>query len=148
MSILSVLTIKPVLYVAGLLALLCIGEGVALRVQSALHRAAITKVEADLDRWRNDAAVAKAKESELIEANDGWQITAEKLQIRLKEEQQQCVALAARNDKAIAAAKADAADADAALKSFVARYDAAVRKPDCASALHALTTSCPSLEGY
>lgn len=148
MSLLSKLTVKPLLYAVGILALLCAVEGTALYVQAVRYSADATTAKAELDQWRNSYATAATKASELAVANAGWQGTVSQLQAQLAAEQKQCAALVARNDKAIAAARAEAADADAALKTFVDRFAAAQRKPDCASALHALAASCPSLEGY
>ncbi|TAA45649.1 hypothetical protein [Pseudoxanthomonas winnipegensis] len=148
MTLASGLTVKPLLYAVGVLALLCVGEGVALYVQAVRHGAAASTAKTESDQWRNSYAAAATKASELVVANAGWKSTAGELQAQLAAEQKQCAALTARNDKAVAAARAEAADADAALKTFVDRFAAAQRKPDCASALHALAASCPSLEGY
>ncbi|TAA18201.1 hypothetical protein EA658_13700 [Pseudoxanthomonas winnipegensis] len=148
MNLLSGPMVKLLLYAIGALALLCVVEGAALYVQAVRHREAATTAKAESDQWRNSYATAATKASELVVANAGWKSTAGELQAQLVAEQKQCAALTARNDKAIATARAEAADADAALKTFVDRFAAAQRKPDCASALHALAASCPSLEGY
>jgi hypothetical protein len=148
MSLLSKLAVKPLLYAVGILALLCAGEGIALYVQAVRHSTEAATAKAESDQWRNSYAAAATKSSELAVANIGWQDTVSQLQAQLASEQKQCAALAARNDQAIATARAEAADADAALKTFVDRFAAAQRKSDCAAALHALAASCPSLEGY
>ncbi|HET7655747.1 MAG TPA: hypothetical protein VFK18_01970 [Luteimonas sp.] len=151
MSLVGKLTVTPLLYACGALALLCVGLGTAL----ALARAEVRTVTAEAgatyeelqsaqverDAWKDKANAASS-------ANASCTQGIESLTVTLDRQQKACRAAQAANQQAIAAARAEAADADAALQRFIAQFRAQTPETDCGRALAALDTVCPALEGY
>lgn len=145
------LTVVPLLYACGALLLLAIG----LSVKIAL-------LGSDLDTAIADKGKAEAERAAVITERESWKGRADELQAAngaygtalntMHQQLQLCQGEATRIEsegrKAVAAARAEAADADAALKHFTAQFQAESRKPGCAAALAALDAACPALQGY
>jgi hypothetical protein len=151
MSILGKLSVKPLLYVIVVL-LLAIG-GLWLRLAmvgaerdtaQAQVSAAQSKVESvttERDAWKNAAQGN-------LQANSAANNAIDTLKGLLDQQQQQCSAMRTANDKAVANARAQAQDADNALRLFTAKFQTESRKPDCAQALKAMEGACPALRDY
>lgn len=151
MSLLSRLTVTPLLYACGALLVLALGLGVALKMERADTRAA----EADTatavaqrdsavterDAWKADAIAATA-------ANAAWEKTALALQAEMQRQQEEARLSEAANQQAIAAARAAYLDADRTLDKFVRQFQTESRKPQCAQALAAMEAACPALRNY
>lgn len=145
------LTVTPLLYAVGLLLLVVIGLSVKLAlVASDLDTAAAEKATAmetakrtatERDAWKDKANAA-------ADANASCSDGIESLSFMLERQQQACTANQVANQKAIAAARADAADADATLQRFVGQFRKQTPETNCGRALAALDTACPALEGY
>ncbi|UZW62755.1 hypothetical protein [Lysobacter enzymogenes] len=149
------ISVKPLLYVIAALGLLLVltnvGWGLhasALDLQrdvavankdSALALADALKVERDA--WKNKAG-------ELKVANLASQKTVDHLKAELELAQGEKRRLQAEGQEAVAAAQAEANDADHALRDFINRYAQQLRNADCAGALSVVQQSCPALEGY
>lgn len=148
---LAKLTVTPLLYACGVLLAVVLGMGVKIALLgSAVDTAqakqqtaeeALDRVSTERDAWSNAAEGA-------ANANKQADAAIESLRLTLEQQQQQCAATQSANDKAIAAARSAAADADAALKHFTAQFQSESRKPVCGAALAALDAACPALQGY
>lgn len=148
MSLLSSLTVKPLLYAVGVLLLVVVGEAGALVVQHYRHVAAIAEASSQSDGWRVSYSASNAKVQELTTANAGYGQTVATLQAALKEAQDQTTTIRQQGDLALAAAQAQADDADRTLKTFMARYATQVKETTCAQALLHVEAACPALTGY
>lgn len=151
MSILSRFTVTPLLYAIGALLALSIGLGIALKVQASK----VTTAQAERDTavaerqttttereaWKQSAAGLRV-------ANAAYGTAVADLIARLEESQRENRRISEAGQKAIAAAQAEALDADRTLKLFTAKFQTESRKPTCARALEALGNACPNLEGY
>jgi len=104
---------------------------------TAMRDAALTEKQA----WKNKAG-------ELEVANLATQKTIGYLQTELQRSQGERRRLEAAGQHAVAAAQAEAADADRTLKTFIARYAQQLSNPDCAGALAVLQQACPAMSGY
>jgi hypothetical protein len=151
MNLISKLTVTPLLYACGALLVAVVGLAIALKVaggkvDTAQAHQATAESRRDTaiterDAWKAKTADLRAANTAVVAANDS-------LRAELARQQQQCSDNAAANQRAIAAARADAADADRTLKAFTAKFQIESRKPTCARALDALGAACPALEGY
>ncbi len=148
---LAKLTVTPLLYTIGVLLAVLIGMSVKLALissdldtavsQKATAEEAVRRVGTERDSWKDKANAASS-------ANDSCTQGIESLSVTLDRQQKACRAAQAANQKAIAAARAEAADADATLQRFVAQFRAQTPETDCGRALAALDAACPALEGY
>jgi cell division protein FtsL len=150
-SLLAKFTVKPLLWSSGMLLLACIGLSLALVVANSKRDTA--QAERDTAIAERDTAVTereahKQRSGELQLANAAYGDVVKELQAALKEAQGENRRISAEGQRAIAAAQAEAADADRTLKAFTAQFQAESRKPNCARALAALGQACPALEGY
>lgn len=155
MSLIQSLSIKPLLYVIAALALFLLLSNLGWWVH-----ASSLDLRADVAEANKDSALAvldartaerdawKNKARELEVANLASQKTVEHLMVELKNAQGEQRRLLEEGQKAVAAAQAEAADADRALKNFVDRYARQISNPDCAGALAVVQQACPALEGY
>ncbi|HZF97081.1 MAG TPA: hypothetical protein VEY92_02350 [Pseudoxanthomonas sp.] len=151
MSLLATLTVKPLLYVAGAQLLVIIGLMVALRLaharvdiaqaQTEVAAAHQSRAERERDAWKQDAQSATA-------ANSEWKSVVELLKAELRRAQLDMRLMDEASRKAVATARAEADDADRALKRFTGQFQVESRKPSCARALASLEASCPALSGY
>lgn len=151
MSIVSRFTVTPLLYACGALLLVCLGMGVALKLQAGkldLANAQLDTLTAGLlaahterDAWKHTAQGATS-------ANAAATAAIASLKAALQQQQQAMRDNASANARAIAAAQADAADADRTLQLFTAKFQRDSRKPDCARALAELDAMCPTLKDY
>lgn len=151
MSILSRLTVTPLLYACGALLALSISLGVALQVQGAKVDTAVAQRDtavADRNTARTSRDAWKQRASELSSANAAYDVAIKGLGRVLKECQGENARISAAGEKAVAAAHAEARDADRTLKAFTAKFQSESRKPTCARALEAVGNACPNLEGY
>ncbi len=110
-------------------------------VQLQLARAEIQSLTAAKD-------ACAAHTSELAASNLASQQAIDQLRQALAAAQGETQRLQAEGRKAIASAQARAEDADRALKTFIDRYAAQIKNPDCAGALNTVQHACPALEGY
>lgn len=151
MSILSRLTVTPLLYACGALLALSLGLGVALKMAHSDSRAAKADTATavaqrdsavtERDAWKADAVAATA-------ANAAWEKTAQDLQAEIQRQQDEARRSEAANQQAIAAARAAYLDADRALDKFTRQFQTESRKPHCAQALSAMEAACPALRDY
>lgn len=151
MSILSKLTVTPLLYAVGVLLVACLalGGGWWSAAKTADVAAAnLASSQAQLEATEVAATAWKAKANAAAEANDSCTHGIESLTLTLDRQQKACRATQAANQQAIAAARAEAADADATLKRFVGQFRRQTPDTDCGRALAALDAACPALEGY
>lgn len=151
MSIVARLTVTPLLYACGVLLLVIAGLGVKLALVDGARDSAVSAQHA-----------AEANTRTAITERDAWKQTAQgatsanaaaaaaiaSLKRALQQQQQAARDNAAANAHAIAAARADAADADRTLQLFTAKFQRDSRKPDCARALAELDAMCPTLKDY
>ncbi|MBD9368853.1 hypothetical protein [Xanthomonas sp. XNM01] len=148
MSLVSKLTVKPLLYVAG-------GLFAALVATATGWWIDHTTAAADLSVQAAAAASANASDQanrtrvrELQAANAGYASTVGALQAELRRAQAQVVTVRRQADQAVAAADARAADADHVLKTFMDRYAVQVKQTHCAQALMHVEAVCPAFSGY
>jgi hypothetical protein len=151
MSLLAKLTVKPLLYTLGVLLLVIAGLVATLHfmqaqveVANAASASAIARRDAmatERDAWKGDAGRA-------LLANADYQGVVKLLQTELTRCQGEARAMEESNHKAVAAARAEADDADRALKQFTRKFQMESRKPTCARALESMEASCPALSDY
>lgn len=155
MDLVSKFTVKPLLIaVVALLVLLLVSNGGWLvRTSSLSAQRDVAKAESKAEKARADHVATerdawKNKAGELATANSAAQESIASLTGELQKQQGENLRLQAEGEKAVAAAQADAADAERALKNFIDRYARQLRNPDCAGALSVVQQACPALEGY
>lgn len=155
MSFLSTLTVKPLLIAIGVLVMLLLASNAgwlmranSLEAQRDMAKANADAADADRDGAYIERDAWKAKAGELAAANKGAQENIESLIGELEKQQGENLRLQESGRRAVAAAQAEAAEADRALKRFIDRYAEQLRHPDCAGALSAVQQACPALEGY
>lgn len=145
------LTVTPLLYACGVLLLVCLGLGVALKLEAAdvaTAEADKRTAEADRNTAQTEREAWKRRAGELGTANLAYGVALSDLRAELALCQGENARLGEAGEKAVAAAQADARDADRTLAAFTAKFQTESRKPQCAAALHALDAACPALEGY
>lgn len=150
-GILARLTVTPLLWAAGLelVAIAVLGGMLYVqqsRVDVAQAASETAGARADAARTERDAWKQAAETS--LGANVKWQSAFAAVQRLLREAQGENRRLAESGRKAIAAARAEAAEADRALAEWTHRYADQVRVGECAAALNAVQTACPAMEGY
>lgn len=151
MSILSKLTVTPLLYTSGALLLACIGLGVALHVKSSTLEAAeaqVGQVAAERDALATERDAWKLESAQCVEANEAYADVVGTLHGELQLAQGERRRLEAEGQAAIAAARADARDAERTLQRMAAQFQAQSRAPDCAAATARVAQACPAFEGY
>lgn len=151
MSIVSRFTVTPLLYAIGVLLLVIAGMGVKLALLDGARDSAVSAqhaAEADTraarterDAWKQSAQAGK-------DAITGAQASIASLKQELARAQGEVRRISTAGQRAVAAAQADAADADRTLKLFTAKFQTESRKPDCARALDEMQAVCSALEGY
>lgn len=147
----SKLTVTPLLYACGALLALSIGLGVALKLKASsvtAAEAARDKAIAERDTARTERDAWKVRVDELTAANLAYGNALGGVARELQSCQGENTRISAAGQRAIAAAQAEARDADRTLKAFTAKFQAESRKPKCTRALEALGAACPTLEGY
>ena len=147
----SKLTVTPLLYACGALLLLALGLTVSLYVEGG--KVDIAHAQRDTAQQRVVAVITerdawKGKAQGAVEANQAAGEAIGSLKLALKAQQEQCSIIAADNTRAIARARADAADADRTLKLFAKKFQTESRKPDCDRARSAMEAACPALQDY
>lgn len=148
---LAKLTVTPLLYTIGVLLLVVAGLSLKLAfLDNALDTATAQKTSAEetAKRVSTERDAWKAKANAAAEANDSCTHGIESLTLTLDRQQKACRATQAANQQAIAAARAEAADADAALKQFIGQFRQQTPDTTCGRALAALDAACPALEDY
>lgn len=148
MKLPAVVTVKPLLWVIGVLALGLIALSVSLVVVRANARAAAATYEGATAACAAQKDGATTRVSELVAANAGYGRTVAVLQTELLLAQKQAATLKQQSAKAVAAAQAREADADKTLKQFMNRYAGQARETRCALALTEMEASCPAFSGY
>lgn len=155
MGFLSTLTVKPLLITIGALAVLLLASNGGwllrandLEAQRDVAKANAEAADADRDGAYTERDAWKTKAGELATANAAAMDNIESLVGELHKQQGENRRLQEAGRKAIAAAQADAADAERTLKNFIDRYAQQLRNPDCAGALAVVQQACPALEGY
>lgn len=153
--ILSKLTVTPLLYLCGALLAGLIATGIRASVlsdrleaaasvviaQHNSHVAELKTVETERDAWKKaagDYATAVAAHQSVTAA----------LRAELERVQGETKRRDAAAREAIAAARAEAQDADRTLARMAAQFQAQSRQPDCAHALAAVATACPAMRDY
>lgn len=145
------LGIKPLLYVIAALAALSAGLYLyaerldfKLDVATASSKSAMSLArlyETERESWKRRA-------EELTASVEAHQHANNVLAGELERAQQQAATLRQQDARALAAARADLAEANRTLAAFVDRYHAQVRAPGCQQALNQLEAECPALSGY
>lgn len=148
MKLPTVVAVKPLLWVIGVLALGLIALSVSLVVVRANARAAAATYEGDTAACAAQKDGATTRVSELVAANAGYGRTVAVLQTELLLAQKQAATLKQQSANALAAAQAREADADKTLKQFMNRYAGQARETRCALALTEVEASCPAFSGY
>lgn len=151
MSLLSRLTVTPLLYACGFLVLVNIGLAVALQLKAgdvATAEAATETAEAKRNTAQTERESWKRRAGELGTANRVYGLEMKGLQGELALCQGENQRMGQEGQTAIARAQADARDADRTLAAFTAKFQIESRKPQCAAALRELDAACPALEGY
>jgi len=146
---------KPLLYTVAALALLLMlsnlgwwAHASALGLQRAVAVADADAAKATRDAVRTEQQAWKIRAGELEIANLAKQKAIDYMQVELKAAQGEQRRLHDAGQQAIAAAQAEATDADRTLKTFIARYARQLSNPDCAGALTVLQQACPAMDGY
>lgn len=148
MKLPTVVTVKPLLWVSGVLVLGLIALSVSLVVLRANARAAAATYEGVTAACTAQKDGATTRVSELVAANAGYGRTVAVLQTELLLAQRQAATLKQQSASAVAAAQAREADADKTLKQFMNRYAGQARETRCALALTEVEASCPAFSGY
>lgn len=151
MSLLSKFTVKPLLYVIAALLLVVVSLSVALYVQAArvdVANAASASAIALQQATATERNAWKNRSQEVAAANDGWREAVGVLQAELTAAQTDLRTLDKQSQQAIARARADAAEADRVLKTFMGKYQVQARAADCARALQTVEAACPAFTGY
>ena len=148
MKLLSTLTVKPLLWALGALAVVLIALSVGLFVTRAAAAAAAATYEGAAVACAAEKGGATTRVAELATANAGYTRTVEVLQAELRAAQGQVVTLKQQSDTALAEAEAREADANKTLKQFMNRYAGQARETRCALALTDVEASCPAFSGY
>lgn len=151
MSLLAKFTVKPLLWTCAALLVACIGLSIALVVADSKRDTAEAQratAIAERDTAVTERESHKQRSGDLLQANAAYTNLVKKLLAELKEAQGENQRISAAGQRAVAAAQAEAADADRTLKAFAAQFQAESRKPNCARALAAVGQACPALEGY
>lgn len=148
MKLPSVVTVKPLLWVIGVLALVVIALSVCLVVVRANARAAAATYEGAAAACASQKEGVTTRVAELAKANAGYGRTVGVLQAELTLAQNQAASLKQQSDSAVAAAEAREADANQTLKQFMNRYAGQAREARCALALTEVEASCPAFSGY
>lgn len=151
MSLLSKFTVKPLLYAVGVLLVIVAGLSVALYAQAArveTAQAATATAVAQQSQTATERDAWKNRSQEVAAANDGWREAVGVLQAELTAAQAALRTLDKQSQQAIASARAEAADADRVLKTFMGKYQAQARAADCARALQTVEAACPAFTGY
>lgn len=144
----SAITVKPLLWVIGTLALVVIALSVCLVVVRANARATAAAYEGSVTACSAEKEGAVTRVADLAAANAGYGRTVSVLQDELRLAQGQVSTLKQQSDSALAAAKAREEDADRTLKQFMNRYAGQARETRCALALTEMEASCPAFSGY
>lgn len=147
----SKLTVTPLLYACGALLALSIGLGIALKLKAATAataEAARDQAVAERNTARTERDAWKVRVDELTAANLAYADALGGVARELQSCQGENARISTAGQRAVAAAQAEARDADRTLKAFTAKFQSESRKPTCARALEALTAACPTLEGY
>lgn len=148
MKLPSAITVKPLLWVIGILALVVIALSACLVVVRANARAAAAAYVGSATACSAEKEGALRHAAELLAANAGYGRTVSVLQEELQVAQEQVATIKQQSDSAIAAAKAREDDADRTLKQFMNRYAGQARETRCALALTEVEASCPAFSGY
>jgi len=148
MKLPSVVTLKPLLWVIGVLALVVIALSVCLVVVRANARAAAATYQGAAAACASQKEGANTRVAELAAANAGYGRTVGVLQAELALAQNQAATLKRQSATAVAAAEAREADANQTLKQFMNRYAGQARETRCALALTEVEASCPAFSGY
>lgn len=148
MGLLGAVTAKPLLITLAVVGAALVASNLGwyarasqLSAQRDAAGARSTAVETEREAW-------KAKAVDLKTANAAAQESIDSLTGELRVAQGEQRRLQQEGAQAIAAAQADAAEADRTLKNFIARYAQQIRNPDCAGAMAVVQQACPALEGY
>lgn len=145
---LKLLSVKPLLWVIGGLAIALVAQGIILRGQVALAEGARDTAQAQVNSLTTSRDAFQLRTRELATANAEWGKTVDVLQAELKRAQRELRVLDQQSRDAIARAQAEARDADATLKRFVDQFATESTRPDCARALADLEAKCPALSDY
>ncbi len=148
MGLLGAVSVKPLLITLAVVGAALVASNAGwyarasqLSAQRDAAGARVTAVETERDAWKGKAAELKSANAA---AQDGINSLTGEL-ARVQGEQRR---VQREGEQAVAAAKADAAEADRTLKNFIARYAQQIRNPDCAGAMAVVQQACPALEGY
>lgn len=151
MSIVSKLTVTPLLYACGALLALSVGLGIALAVQGSrldAARAQVGEMEAQRDAARTERDAWKVRAEDNARAATTAQASVATLRGELTRAQGDLRTLGVQSRAAIAQAEAQQRDAELTLDRFTQQFQTESRKPDCTRALEAVGRFCPALEGY
>lgn len=151
MSILAKLTVTPLLWACGLLLAALVAAGAyaaVLDVRLGAAQASVTAAKAERDTARTERDAWKLAADAAASANNAYGSAVTVLQAELKRAQGESRRMDEAGQQAIAAARADAADAERALAAMAAQIQTQSRVPACALALSRLEAACPAFSGY
>lgn len=148
MNLLAGLTVKPLAIALAIACAALLASNLAwwgfaggLRADVAQAKGARDTAVTERDAW-------KTRAGELTAANAAYDTEFAKLAGELKSAQAEHARIQRQHGAALAAAREAEADADRTLRTFMDRYAAQLRAPDCAGALTTVQRLCPALEGY
>lgn len=136
---------------ALLLGLLLAGQTLRLhwaQADVATAKADVATQKAEVTRVSGERDTATRRGTDLAAASRSWERVAGERLVLLDQAQKENTRLEADNAKAVAAAQAKQRDAERTLESFMSRYAAQIRAPDCAAALAQVDRQCPNLRDY
>lgn len=148
MSLLAGLTVKPLAIALAIAGALLLASNLAWWGYAGRLQADVARAEGAGQRSSSERDAWKARATELKAANAAYDSEFTKLAGELKAAQAEHARLQREHGAALAAAREAEADADRTLRSFMDRYAAQLRAPDCAGALQSVQRLCPALEGY
>jgi len=148
MSIVSKLTVTPLLYACAALAIALAATGFVMSGKLDTAKAEAKAAESSRDTARTERDAWKKSAADNATAVAAHQQVTATLRAELERVQGETKRRDAAAREAIAAARAEAQDADRTLARMAAQFQAQSRQPDCARALAAVATACPALGGY
>ena len=148
MGMLAGLTVKPLAIALAIAGALLLASNLAWWGHVGSLRAEVAKAEGTRDTAIMSRDAWKTRAGELTAANAAYDSEFAKLAGELKSAQAEHARLQREHATALAAAQEAEADADRTLRTFMDRYAAQLRAPDCAGALATVQRLCPALEGY
>ncbi len=151
MSLLAKFTVTPLLYACGVLLAALIASGIYTAVLNGdldTARAEVSAAQSARDTAITERGAWKQRAAESADSIAAHQQVTAAMRTELERVQGEAKRLDAEARKSIAAANAEAQDADRTLARMAAQFQAQARQPDCTRALAAVAAACPAFRGY